>query len=230
MISLVVVAVAGYLIGSIPFGLLIARWVAGVDLRKVGSGNIGATNVTRVVGKKWGAVALALDAGKGAIPTSALPILAGVATGDLLHASVLGGVAAILGHMFSPWLGFRGGKGVATAMGVVIILAPIGFLAALATFVILLAVTRIVSVGSIGAALSFAITQWFVLQPNFWSESRWSLGAFSIGVPALIIFQHRSNIRRLLRGEEHAFRKKSAATTEDAPVITSAPQAATEEA
>ncbi len=230
MISLVVVAVAGYLIGSIPFGLLIARWVAGVDLRTVGSGNIGATNVTRVVGRKWGAVALALDAGKGAIPTGALPILTGVAAGELLHASVLGGVAAILGHMFSPWLGFRGGKGVATAMGVVIVLAPMGFLAALATFVLLLAITRIVSVGSIGAALSFAVTQWFLLQPHFWSESRWSLGAFSLGVPALIIFQHRSNIRRLLRGEEHAFRKKSPAPTEDAPVITSASQAATEEA
>lgn len=207
------IALLSFVLGSIPFGLLIARAVAGVDLRQSGSGNIGATNVTRVVGKFWGAVVLLLDASKGAIPAGLFPLLPGIPVEQQLHAAVLGGLLAILGHMFSPWLKFRGGKGVATATGVVLVLAPWGFLVAFALFVGVCAGTRIVSLGSLTAAVGFAITQWFVLQPTPWSEQLWSLTSFSLGVPALIVFQHRSNIRRLIRGEEHAFRKPQPATT-----------------
>ncbi len=204
----VIIGIFGYLLGSLPFGLWIARAVAGVDLRTVGSGNIGATNVTRVVGKKWGAIALLLDAAKGAIPAGLLPLLLFSDPVLRLHAGVLGGLTAVLGHMFSPWLKFRGGKGVATATGVVLVLAPWGMLAALAAFILMTYATRIVSLGSLSAAIVFAIVQWWILKPEFWTADRWSLSAFSFGVPALIVFQHRTNIRRLLRGEEHAFRKK----------------------
>lgn len=213
MIALLAVAGISFLIGSIPFGLLIARAVAGIDLRQAGSGNIGATNVTRVVGKTWGAVVLLLDALKGALPAGLLPLLLAIPAEQQLHAAVLGGLMAILGHMFSPWLKFRGGKGVATAMGAVSVLAPVGLVVAFVVFVLLVSATRIVSVGSISAAVAFAITQVIVLQPDLWSSQRWSLTAFSLGVPALIVFQHRSNIRRLLRGQEHAFRKSSKPAT-----------------
>ena len=223
MIALLAVGGISFLIGSIPFGLLIARAVAGIDLRQAGSGNIGATNVTRVVGKTWGAVVLLLDALKGALPAGVLPALLAIPAEQQLHAAVLGGLMAILGHMFSPWLKFRGGKGVATAMGAVFVLAPIGLAVAFLVFVILVSATRIVSIGSISAAVSFAITQVVVLQPDLWSAQRWSLTAFSLGVPTLIIFQHRSNIRRLIQGQEHAFRKSpetasaSSATSDPPP-------------
>ena len=212
MSEFLLVAAIAYGLGSIPFGLLIARWVAGVDLRTVGSGNIGATNVFRVLGKYWGTVALLLDAAKGGVPTACLPGMLGIEAGSLLPASVLAGVCAVLGHMFSPWLRFRGGKGVATATGVVIVLAPWGFLAAFTVFVLLFATTRIVSLGSMAAAATFAASQVLILWPNLWTAERWTLSAFSLGVPALIVYQHRSNIGRLMRGEEHAFRKRTDST------------------
>lgn len=214
----VTAALLAYLVGSIPFGLLIARWVKGVDLRQAGSGNIGATNATRVLGRKWGIIVLLLDAAKGAFPTGSLPLLLPFSDDQQLHAAVLAALCAVLGHMFSPWLRFKGGKGVATAMGAVLVLAPTSCLIAFVTFLLVVVATRIVSLGSMTAALSFAIAQWIVLQPAPWSRLRWSLTAFSLGVPALIIFQHRANIRRLLRGEEHAFRKKS-------PVVSPPPTA-----
>lgn len=214
-------AFAAYLLGSIPFGLLIARWVAGVDLRKAGSGNIGATNVTRVLGKTWGSVVLLLDAAKGAIPAGLFASLFGLPAEHQMTASVLAGICAVLGHMFSPWLKFRGGKGVATATGVVMVLAPWGFVAAFAVFVALFAWTRVVSIGSIGAAATFAVAQMWMLWPGLWTEQNWSLSTFSLGVPSLIIVQHRSNLSRLLRGEEHAFRKPH--TAEVAPPTETTP-------
>ena len=114
-----------YLAGSLPFGLIVARLFGGIDIRKEGSGNIGATNVARVLGAKYGAFVLSLDCVKGAAPTGLLPVL--LLSSDLpqrVHLAVLSGVAAILGHMFPCWLGFRGGKGVATALGVALVLAP----------------------------------------------------------------------------------------------------------
>ncbi|MCA9081494.1 MAG: glycerol-3-phosphate 1-O-acyltransferase PlsY, partial [Planctomycetaceae bacterium] len=192
------VAIAGFLVGSIPFSLLIARWVAGIDLRKVGSGNVGATNVWRAVGPKWGILALLCDALKGLLPVLLLPRLLAVDTPNLLtHLGVLAGVAALLGHLFPPWLGFRGGKGVATALGVVTVLAPWATLWAFVAFLILFFATRIVSVCSLGAALTFAIYKLTSEGSSLWSADRWSIGLFSIAVPLLIIVMHRTNIRRL---------------------------------
>lgn len=204
-LELLVLALLAYLVGSIPFGLLIARAVAGVDLRTVGSGNIGATNATRVLGKTWGAVVLLLDAAKGALPVLGLPHLFQLPVETRIHAAVLAGTMAIAGHMYSPWLNFRGGKGVATATGVVAILAPYGFAVALGVFLLTFLVTRTVSLGSIAACVAFAVTQCVVLGAALGSTMLWSLGLFSFGIPSLIIWGHRANISRLLRGEEHSF-------------------------
>src|SRR5580658_4443801 len=116
--------VAAYLVGSLPFGLLIGRYVAGVDIRKSGSGNIGATNVARVLGRRLGLIVLILDCVKGALPTLLLPLWLADSDPAKLHIAVLSGTATILGHMFPCWLRFKGGKGVATALGVALALAP----------------------------------------------------------------------------------------------------------
>jgi len=195
-----------YLAGSLPFGLIVARLAKGIDIREHGSKNIGATNVTRVLGAKWGALCFILDVLKGALPVL-LPIVTLAADdSQRTHWQVAAGLLAILGHMFPIWLGFHGGKGVATALGVVVMLAsPISTAITFGVFIVCFATSRIVSISSIASALTFAISQMCVLWPQPFREETWSLAAFSLAVPALIIVKHRSNITRLLRGEEHRF-------------------------
>ena len=190
-----------YLIGSIPFSLILGRLVGGIDLREHGSKNVGATNVTRLLGWRWGAMALLLDALKGLVPTLFIPKLV---EGWVVSSSLIVGcgVAAILGHMFSCFLKFKGGKGVATSLGVISVLAPVAALSAFGTFVVLFAWKRIVSLGSIVAAVVFAVVQMWVMSPQPFAGNKWSLAVFSLAVPALVIFRHRANIGRLLRGEE----------------------------
>jgi len=199
--------VAAYLVGSLPFGLLIARYVAGVDIRQSGSGNIGATNVARVLGKGLGLTVLVLDCLKGALPTLVLPWLLADAGVARLHLAVLAGTAAILGHMFPCWLKFRGGKGVATALGVALAVphGAIGTGAAFLLFVICMTLTRIVALSSMMAALTFCGVELWLLGPTPFGEETWSLALFSILVPALIIVRHRANLVRLLRGTEPRF-------------------------
>jgi len=196
---------AAYLVGSLPFGLLIARYVAGVDIRQSGSGNIGATNVARVLGKGLGLTVLVLDCLKGALPTLVLPWLLADAGVPRLHLAVLAGTAAILGHMFPCWLKFRGGKGVATAMGVALALGPIATAVAFALFVLCIALTRIVSLSSMLAACTFCGVELWLLRPTPFNHETWSLAAFSTLAPALIIVRHRANLVRLLRGTEPRF-------------------------
>src|SRR5580704_16491246 len=198
-----------YLVGSLPFGFLIARYVAGVDIRKSGSGNIGATNVARVLGKKLGIAVLVLDCLKGALPTLLMPQVLTDSATLRLHLAVVSGTAAILGHMFPCWLKFRGGKGVATALGVVLAVAPpstpLSTAVAFGVFVACMALTRIVSLSSILAACSFCAAELWQLRPSPFGDETWSLAAFSTFVPLLIIVRHRSNLVRLMQGTEPKF-------------------------
>jgi glycerol-3-phosphate acyltransferase PlsY len=200
---------AAYLVGSIPFGYLVGRFVGKIDIRQHGSGNVGATNVGRVLGTKWGLVVLGLDLLKGLIPVCALTRLF-LSNHDqgFAHWQVAAGIAAVLGHMFPCWLGFRGGKGVATALGVVAWLAGGPTIVAAAVFGVTFLFWRIVSLSSILASLAFSACQMILFWPAPFASDRWSLTAFSLVVPALIILRHRANIVRLWRGEEPRYAAK----------------------
>jgi glycerol-3-phosphate acyltransferase PlsY len=192
-----------YLIGSVPFGYVTGRLVGKIDIRQHGSGNIGATNVGRVLGNKWGIVVLVLDFLKGLAPVAGAPYLLFASDSpNRVHWQVAAGIATILGHIFPCWLGFRGGKGVATALGVVACLGGWATLVAAAVFGLAFALWRIVSLASILAAASFAVCRIALLWPALFSPPNWSLTTFSLLVPALIIVRHRGNIARLWRGEE----------------------------
>ena len=180
-----------YLVGAIPFGLLLARWIAGVDIREAGSGNIGATNVARSIGRGWGGLTLVLDASKGAAPVwGALSIL-----GLPLGWAVGVGSAAILGHVFPCYLGFRGGKGVATAAGVFMALTPIPTAMALLGFVLGIAMTRVVGGGSmLGVVVLVVATAVFDRRPAVVGLA---------GMTALLILvRHAGNVRRFFRSKD----------------------------
>jgi glycerol-3-phosphate acyltransferase PlsY len=194
VVALAIALVIGaYLLGSIPFGLIVGRR-RGVDVRQVGSGNIGATNVARSLGKKLGLLVLVLDVAKGALPVLALRWLELDAR---VHPFLLTavGLAPMLGHCFPVWLRLHGGKGVATALGVFLALAPAITGVAVAVFAALYALFRVVSVGSMSAAVTMAVLLLALRRP----APEVALGALGA---ALILIQHRENIRRLLRRAE----------------------------
>lgn len=197
-----------YLLGSIPFGLLIGL-ARGVDIREQGSGNIGATNAGRVLGRKWGLLCLALDLLKGFGPALAANVLLVPATLDagaaLLWIAV--GAAAVLGHTFPIYLGFRGGKGVATTIGVALGVYPyltVAIALALLAYAIARYGTGYVSVGSLALAAVFplAVALQFVLRDDLTWSAGWPLLAAAAALGGLIIVRHSSNIARLLRGAE----------------------------
>lgn len=200
-----------YLIGSIPFGLLIAKYGFGIDVRLKGSGNIGATNVGRVLGKKWGIICLLLDALKGLLPTLLLPRLVAVPDGWLSGVTVACGTAAILGHVFPVWLRFRGGKGVATGAGVAAVVSSPAALAGAITFGVVFGLKRVVSLASICAAIAYAVTALVTLGGAAVREE-WTTTLFAVAIPTLIIVRHRDNIGRLLRGEEKRFSSERKST------------------
>jgi glycerol-3-phosphate acyltransferase PlsY len=209
----VLVVLVSYLIGSIPCGYVAGRLVAGIDIRTVGSGNIGATNVGRTLGWHWFGVVLALDFLKGFGPASLAPaalVWLGDTTTSGETALVLCGLAAILGHLWPLWLRFQGGKGVATALGVVTAVAPLASWippsAALATFLVALALTRYVSLGSILAAVVYGALSVALLGDPV---QRPALFGFSVLAPILVIWRHRANIGRLWRGEENKVGRKA---------------------
>ena len=198
--SFVLCFLIGFLTGGVPFGYLVGRAILKDDIRNHGSGNIGATNVGRVLGWKYGIGVLLLDALKGFIPTWLVTSgrLGQFEAGQLMHAAVLTGVSTILGHMYPIYLKLRGGKGVATAVGVVLILSPTATLVAVTVFLLTLALFRTVAISSICAAVAFGTFQLWKLGAAA-LEPRWlSLTAFSVLVPLLIIWRHRSNILRLM--------------------------------
>jgi acyl phosphate:glycerol-3-phosphate acyltransferase len=205
----VLVVLGSYLIGSIPSGYL-AGCAKGVDLRKTGSGNIGATNALRVLGKKWGYLVFAADTFKGWFSVTLAYALAGRHSPD--HVTVVGILAAIfalVGHNFPIWLGFRGGKGIATSAGVMIALFPIWtFLVALVIWVTLFYGTRYVSVASIAAAISLPVTTGFLALAG---KCDWLLVLVGVLMCMLATWRHKSNIQRLLAGTEKKFEKKPSA-------------------
>jgi glycerol-3-phosphate acyltransferase PlsY len=186
---------AGYLAGSIPFGWVLGRLLLGVDVRTVGSGNIGATNVARAGGRKLGIVVVLLDAAKAIVPILVARRLLGAAP-DAEAWSVGVAVAAFVGHLFPVWLRFRGGKGVATAFGIFVVLAPWGALAGAIGYAIGYGATRISSVGSLSGTLACAATAFVVGGTG--SPVSWA----AVVLALLIVLRHRDNIRRLLSGEE----------------------------
>lgn len=193
---------AAYLLGATPTAYLAGRLARGIDLREHGSRNLGATNVYRVLGWRWAIPVALVDVAKGAVPVALFARWAGV---DPWGAVALG-IAAVLGHVFSPYMGFRGGKGVATALGMFLALAPLAVAIALPVWGGILWLTGYVSLSSVIAAASFPV--WVRLSqpaalPAFWA---------SVGLAALIVFSHRANLRRLLAGTENRFRTRKGLT------------------
>ena len=208
-LSYIVTTLVAYLLGSIPTGYLVAK-SRGIDIRTVGSGNIGATNVFRILGKPAGIFVLTVDALKGFIACRFVGFfahkiflgstLADSSTEEFLK--ITGGLFAILGHNYTCWLKFKGGKGIATSAGVTLALLPLAFGIALATWLVLFATTRYVSVASIGAAFVLPFVAWWPAR----SSPTMIVVAAVIG--ALAIYKHRTNIQRLMNGTENRFGKK----------------------
>lgn len=202
--------VAGYIIGSVPFGYIIGK-IHHIDIRTAGSGNIGATNVTRVIGPVAGKICFALDFCKGLLPVLALKLL--IAKGVIAEplfglGATLMIFAVVLGHMFTCFLNFKGGKGIATAVGGV---AAIAHLPAAAAFIVWLAVFKIsgyVSLGSIVAAVALPVLAWGLGFFKVTSPLPWTVIAFFAILAAVAVWTHRSNIVRLINGTENSFRKK----------------------
>lgn len=187
-----------YLVGATPTSYLVGRAGYGIDLREHGSGNLGATNVFRVLGWRAAVPVGLADVAKGWFPTAMFPLWDGVANP---HWALAYGAAAIIGHVFSIWVRFQGGKGVATSAGVFTALAPWAVLAGLMVWLVVVTLTRVVSVGSLSAAVALPVA--VVLT----GESRPTLW-FALGLALFVIYAHRSNIRRLMRGEENRFGEK----------------------
>jgi glycerol-3-phosphate acyltransferase PlsY len=198
------VIVVAYTLGSIPFGYLIVRAGVGADIRKTGSGGTGATNVSRRAGKAAGLFTLLLDVTKGALAVFfALFLLA--PEGLLVWPVGLAALAVIVGHIFPVWLGFRGGKGVATGIGVFLVLAPLIMVPAAVVFLITVLVTRYVSLASILTVTAITLFVWLQIQFTGAGAGGEVLLFTSAGATTLIVFAHRSNISRLIRGTESRF-------------------------
>ncbi|HSH96494.1 MAG TPA: glycerol-3-phosphate 1-O-acyltransferase PlsY [Roseimicrobium sp.] len=215
ILTYILVAFAAYLIGSIPTGYLVAR-AKGVDIRSVGSGNIGATNVFRILGKGPGMFVLGMDAFKGWVGCGVLPVM--IESMMRNHAPgahprnevliVLGGVCSILGHNYTCWLNFKGGKGIATSAGVLIAMIPMAFVISFSTWGIVLAISRYVSLASVAAAAILPFAAW-------WAGSSPLMIAMASLMGGLAIYKHKANIRRLLNGTENRVGEKKPVESTD---------------
>lgn len=187
---------AGYLLGSIPFGLLLTKLFGAGDVRQQGSGNIGATNVSRVAGPLAGILTLLLDAGKGAAAVWLASRLSGQNTAPMMFA----GLAALVGHCFPVWLGFKGGKGVATGLGIFLVLCPLAAVSALAVFVIALLLWRYVSLAALAGTASLPLLAYSLWAPRHAPPLVVTFGALTAA--AIICYKHSANLRRLTEGRE----------------------------
>jgi acyl phosphate:glycerol-3-phosphate acyltransferase len=198
--------VLSYLIGSVPWGYLVAR-SKGVDIRQYGSGNIGTANVLRVMGKKWGYLVFICDFLKGFLSVKLGSLVAAYFQGNLVLGSVIAAIACVLGHDYPVWLGFKGGKGIATLIGTVLALfPPLIFVSFGVVWIAVFVIGRFTSLASISAAIALPVAVSLIVaktEPGFPL-----LVGFSVFMAALAIWRHRSNIVRLLNGRENRFGKK----------------------
>ena len=208
VIAYILTALGAYLLGSIPFGFLVAK-AKGIDIRSVGSGNIGATNAMRVLGKPAGIFVLLMDAAKGFVATVYMaPLVHGWIAPDVAEKSlglnlfVFAGVCAVLGHNYTCWLKFKGGKGIATTAGVYLALAPWAVLVALVVFILAVLLTKYASVGSIAAAIALPITVWVMTPNNLF------LCLVTTALGFLAVWKHKGNIQRLMAGTENRLGQK----------------------
>ena len=192
MLVIILLIFAAYVIGSVPTGYLLGK-LRGVDVRTIGSGNVGATNVARAVGKSQGIITLIADAAKGY-----LPVFMALQLGQDSLTVALTAIAAFLGHLYPLFLNFRGGKGVATGFGALLALAPMATLVLVVVFALTVVATRIVSLGSLATAVAAPLSLWLFHQPPVIV----TMGCF---LGAMVILRHRANIRRLLAGTEPRF-------------------------
>jgi acyl phosphate:glycerol-3-phosphate acyltransferase len=218
-LATVLTGLAAYLLGSIPTGYLLVRLFRNQDIRAVGSGNIGATNVLRTGGKGLGAATFVLDALKGCTAVwlaSAVWSLLVVTRYEVLGLSyhqfqAIAALCCVLGHMYPVWLRFKGGKGVATGFGVFLVAAPLAALSAIGVFFVVLAISRYVSLASILGALSFPVFAWFLSPNDLTRPERPVFFAVQVTVALLIVAKHHQNIRRLFAGTERRIGAKQAA-------------------
>jgi glycerol-3-phosphate acyltransferase PlsY len=220
MLLLVIIVVLSYLAGSIPTSIIISKAARGIDIRNHGSGNAGGTNVMRVLGWKYGLLVILLDTLKGAF---AVVLIARLYFGplpfenvspfdDFTLVQIIAGLAAVVGHIWTVFAGFKGGKGIATALGMLLMLITVDMLIAVGIFVVVVTISRYVSLGSILAAISVPSTLY--IRENLFHVNipgYETLFPFLIGLTALVIFTHRKNLVRLFNGNENkiSFRKKS---------------------
>ncbi|MHC1762954.1 MAG: glycerol-3-phosphate 1-O-acyltransferase PlsY [Verrucomicrobiia bacterium] len=200
-VSFIAVALISYLLGSIPTGYLAGK-LRGIDIRSVGSGNIGATNVFRALGRTAGTVVLALDILKGFCACRFVPAMFEAVPSENLR--IVAGIAAILGHNYTCWLRFKGGKGIATSAGVLLGWMPLCLLIVLAVWILVFATSRYVSLASVSAAVALPAVAWF-------TDASGRMTVIAALVGALAVYKHRSNLRRLLDGTEHRFGSRKSA-------------------
>lgn len=210
--AFLVLIIGGYLIGSVPFGLIIAK-THGKDLRSIGSGNIGATNLSRALGRKWGYFCFALDVGKGLLPTAlAATLLSEPAGLTELFGALAVGCATIAGHIFPVYIGLKGGKGVATSFGVALGLWPYYTICSIFTiciWVVVVLIWRYISLASIVASVAFPIILVIAIAatPSWHFHNLWPLLAAATAIPLMIIMRHKDNIKRLIGGTESKTKK-----------------------
>jgi len=219
---MVIVVFLSYLVGSIPNSIMLSKWRHGFDIRSKGSGNAGGTNVFRVLGWKSGVFVIVLDALKGVLATTvvarlfwdpALPFYNHTPFDDFTIIQMICGAAAVIGHVWTIFAGFKGGKGIATGAGMLIGIAPTEFAVSIIVFVVVLFAFRYVSLGSIMAAIAFPLS--LIIRYNILSDeihSYKTLVFFSIGIALFLLYSHRTNIKRLIEGTEHkitSFKRKS---------------------
>ena len=216
MVSLIIVVLLSYLLGSVPTSIIVTRILKGIDIRNYGSGNAGGTNVIRVLGWGPGVFVIIIDALKGFVAVVVLarifyghfPLDNGTPFSDFTMVQIIAGISAILGHTWTVFAGFKGGKGIATAAGMMIGIAPIEVAIAAGVFAIVVASSRYVSLGSVSAAIAFPLAM-FVRANVFDVATQYyhSMIFFSLAISSFLIYNHRTNILRLLHGQEHRLGK-----------------------